>query len=95
MTLRVSAAAEADLEQVVVYISADHPPAARLWLAEMWRHFDRLAAFPGSGVARNELRPGLRMLPAGRYLILYTALDDGTVEIVRVLHSARQWRDLL
>ena len=38
--------------------------------------------------------PGLRMLPAGSYLILYQQVDKG-VEIARVLHGARQWQDLL
>ncbi len=44
---------------------------------------------------RDTLRPGLRMLPAGRYLIVYLWLVDGGVEIIRVPHSARQWQDLL
>ena len=95
MTLRVSAAAEADLEDAVLYIAADNPDAAQRWLAEMWRRFEQLTAFPGTGVARYEVRPGLRLLPAGRYLILYSSADDGTVEIIRVLHSTRQWEDLL
>lgn len=34
------------------------------------------------------------MFPVGNYLILYRPIEAG-VEIVRVLHGARQWRDLL
>lgn len=46
------------------------------------------------GVARFDVREGLRMFPAGNYLILYAEVEAG-VEIVRVLHSARQWQKLL
>lgn len=49
---------------------------------------------PGLGVARPDVRPDLRMLPAGNYLILYCEIDGGA-EIVRVVHGARQWQDLL
>lgn len=36
----------------------------------------------------NELAPGLRSFPVGRYLIFYL-LDSGCLRIVRVLHGAR------
>jgi toxin ParE1/3/4 len=40
------------------------------------------------GRERNELVPGLRSFPIGRYMIFYEPLPDGVV-IVRVLHGAR------
>lgn len=46
------------------------------------------------GVARFDIRRGLRMFPVGNYLILYREIDDGA-EILRVIHGARQWQDLL
>jgi toxin ParE1/3/4 len=46
------------------------------------------------GRARPELRPDLRSFPCGAYLILYRAVDDG-VEIVRVVHGARNLEDLV
>jgi toxin ParE1/3/4 len=49
---------------------------------------------PGMGVARFDVRPNLRMFPVGNYLILYQEIEEG-VEIVRVLHGARQWQELL
>lgn len=49
---------------------------------------------PGIGVARPEVRPELRSFPVGNYLILYRQIDEGA-EIVRVVHGARQWEDLL
>lgn len=49
---------------------------------------------PGMGATRFDVRHGLRLFPAGNYLILYREIDDGA-EIVRVIHGARQWQDLL
>lgn len=46
------------------------------------------------GRARPELRPDLRSLPFGAYLILYRVIDDGA-EIVRVVHAARNLDDLV
>jgi hypothetical protein len=43
------------------------------------------------GRARPELRSDLRSFPFGAYPILYRAIDDG-VEIVRVVHGARNLR---
>ncbi len=40
------------------------------------------------GRARDELSPGVRSMPFGRYVIFYEPLDDG-IDVVRVLHSAR------
>ena len=47
-----------------------------------------LAASPNIGRRRNELQPNLRSFAAGRYLILYRPVDGG-IELVRVLHGAR------
>lgn len=40
------------------------------------------------GRARDELLHGLRSFPFGRYVILYEPIDGG-IDVVRVLHSAR------
>ena len=40
------------------------------------------------GRRREELAPGLRSFPVGRYLIFYVPLTNG-VDIVRVLHGSR------
>ena len=54
----------------------------------------QLGQMPGMGVARPEVRPNLRSFPAGNYLILYQQVGQDS-EIVRVIHGARQWQDLL
>jgi toxin ParE1/3/4 len=53
-----------------------------------------LAEFPEIGTLREDIGPSVRVLVVGNYLVLYRARDD-RVDIVRVLHGARDLRDLL
>jgi len=94
MTFRLRPQAEADLEDIALYIAEDNVQAARRWIEDMHALCQQLGEMPAMGVAKPSIRPGLRMLPAGSYLILYQEVDKG-VEIVRVIHGARQWQDLL
>lgn len=94
MTFRLRPEAEADLEGVALCIAADNPLAARNWLNDIYLPCQRLGATPGMGIARFDVRPNLRLFPVGSYLILYQGIAEG-VEIVRVLHGARLWQELL
>jgi toxin ParE1/3/4 len=94
MTFRLRPEAEADMEGIALYIAEDSPVAARNWLNDIALRCQRLGSMPAMGVARFDVRPNLRMFPVGNYLILYQEIEGG-VEIVRVLHGARQWQELL
>lgn len=94
MTYRLRPQAEADIEAIALYIAEDNPSAASRWFTSIHQRCQKIGKMPGIGVARPDVRPDLRMLPVGNYLILYRQIDDGA-EIVRVVHGARQWEDLL
>jgi len=47
-----------------------------------------LRVFPGSGVERLDLGPGVRTIVKRPYLIVYQKAD-GLVRILRVLHGAQ------
>jgi toxin ParE1/3/4 len=94
MTFSLRPAAETDIESITSYIAQDKPAAARHWFDSIHRACERLGDMPQIGVARDDVRPGLRLFAVGNYLILYQVAKTG-VEIVRVLHGARQWQVLL
>lgn len=81
-------AAEADLEAIVDYIAANNPAAADELVTRLEDLAARLAERPGMGRARSELLPGLRSFRLGHYLLFYRATAGG-IEVVRVLHGAR------
>ena len=61
---------------------------AGAWVDRLDTKLHLLAPQPLMGRSRDELSPGVRSLPFGRYVILYLPLADG-IDVVRVLHSAR------
>jgi len=82
--------AEQDLDELWWHIateSGDPDPADR-FLDKIMRKIQMQADFPRSGRPRPELRPNLRSVPVGDYLILYYPMKDG-VQIERVLHGSR------
>lgn len=84
-----------DIEEIAPFIAVDSPSAAAGWYEKMLGRCRRLGEMPGLGVSRPEVRGGLRSLAAGNSLILYRQAADGAAEIVRVVHGARKWQDLL
>ena len=83
-----SPGAKRDLHEIWAYIEQDNRTAADRLIRSFDEKFRMLAAYPRAGKARDEFRPGLRSYPVGKYLIFYRLADAG-IEIVRVLHSAR------
>ena len=85
-------AAEADLWEILLFIARDSEEAAFRLIESIDQRFE-LARFPNAGPARPEISEGLRSFPVGNYLILYKPIDDG-IEIMRVVHGARNLRRL-
>ncbi len=86
--------AEKDIEELWLYIAADNMFAADRVLDDIEAQCHLIATQPGMGRPRPELAPDVRSFPVGRYVIYYQTLPDG-IEIIRVLHSARDLDGLL
>ena len=91
---RLSPLAQTELEEIADRIAEDSPGDARRFIERLTKKSERLGRRPMIGRARPELRPDLRSLPYGSFLILYRIIDDG-VEIVRVIRAARYLEDLV
>ena len=93
---RVSHAAQRDLDEVFLYWAerAGSAIADRLIDAIMDR-FWILGQYPDAGRPCNDIAPGVKCFPAGKYLIYYRKIRRG-VEIAHVFHGARHqktaWR---
>lgn len=73
-----------DLDDIWVYIAKGSRSNAERFTNELVETCRLLAAQPGMGRKRDDLKPGLRMFTHRRYVILYTEVEDG-VFIERVL----------
>ncbi|CAN5394215.1 type II toxin-antitoxin system RelE/ParE family toxin [soil metagenome] len=83
--------ADQDLAEIGAWIEGDSPRAASRTLNALVDASIKLGSFP----LRYPEIPGLhlRKRPFGQYLIFYRVTDQ--VEIIRILHSARDWLSLL
>jgi toxin ParE1/3/4 len=91
--------ADFDLEEQAEYIARDSVAAARRFYEAATKAFKTLANMPemgGSWGSRNPTVADLRVWPVRgfeKYLIFYRIIPEG-IEIVRILHSARDIDDL-
>jgi toxin ParE1/3/4 len=90
MRLAWTESALGDLRALRVYIAEHDPKAAGKVALAILDGVERLTEFPASG--RPGRLPNTRelVIPGSRYLVVYRVKDE-TLEILRVLHSARRW----
>jgi plasmid stabilization system protein ParE len=91
---KLSPEAAQDIREIWAYIAGDSIKAARRIRLQIFDACQRIAENPEIGHRREDLtdKPVL-FWPAGSYLIIYAARKP--VEIVRVLHGARDIPSLL
>jgi toxin ParE1/3/4 len=78
-----------DLRAIVSYIAQDNSSAASKWLEEIEYLFAILATQPKIGERVRTKRLGrVRRVSRQQYVVYYKSLSDG-VEILRVIHGAR------
>lgn len=79
-----------DLEDISNYISQDNPSAAKRIVARLWAVVKTLAKHPEVG--RPGRVSGTRELIVSRtpFLVPYRIVGS-EIQILRVLHGARQW----
>ena len=92
--------AQADLDDTAEYIGRENPATAVRFLAAAEETFKQLLATPGLGRVREYLDPRLTGLRSWRirgfenWLVFYRPTDGG-IDVVRVLHGARDLAPLL
>ncbi len=77
-----------DLEEIHDFIADDNSRAALRLINFIEKKCESIAKMPAIGRSRAELAFGLRSLPVRKYVIFYRQ-NKGCVEIIRILHSAR------
>jgi toxin ParE1/3/4 len=77
-----------DLFDIGDHIAKDSLANARRFVAKLMDRCQRIGTAPLAYPGREDLAPGLRMAPMGRYVVFFRVLGD-MVRIERVLHGAR------
>jgi toxin ParE1/3/4 len=87
--LRHTAQARADLLGIWLHIAKDNPTAADQVFDRLEARTKLLRDWPLSGIGRPDIAPEAKSLTEPPFLILYRIIP-GAVQIVRVLHGARE-----
>jgi len=86
--------ANEDLLSIWNYVASDNTDAADTLLLQLGEQCKLLAKNRRLGQSADQYRKGLRRFPFGNYLIFYLAFADG-IEVIRILHGARDLEGLL
>jgi plasmid stabilization system protein ParE len=91
----VTAEAEADLEQITAYVAEESIESALRLAQELREKCESLADAPrGYPLVPRYEHLGIRRRPFGNYLIFYR-IGPNAIEVVHVLHGARDYEPLL
>jgi len=93
MPLKLSPAAEGDLEQI--YLEGFHnfgERQANTYIARLVRVFELIGENPRMARLRYEVEPPVRVHPHGSHLIIYEEVGDAVV-ILRIRHARENWTD--
>ena len=94
MSCRFLPRAIVDIEAIASVIARDDPRAADKWIDTIENKCRLLSDNPKMGPTRDDIRAGMRIIPVGNYLIFYRLIERH-VDIVRVLHGARDLKNIL
>lgn len=85
----VTPLARLDLIDAALFIAEDNPAAADRFIEAITETIDRAALRPMIGRARPEIGRDIRSLPFRSFVIFYRPIPLRGIEVVRVLHGAR------
>jgi toxin ParE1/3/4 len=83
-----SAAACRDLDDIFDYVAEHNLSAADRLVDMIFERCRLLVDFPEMGQRRSDLTPGLRAFSIRKYVVFFRS-NQGIVEVVRVVHGAR------
>ena len=86
--------AHGDARSIWRYIARDNVDVATDTLRRIEDRLNSLAAMPVSAEAVPAIAANVRRSSVGNYVIYYRPIEDG-IQVLRILHGARQPEDLL
>ena len=89
--LFISAEAEADLDDIWLYVAKESQSIERaeVTLDRIAVFFSKLARNPYLGRQRDDLRPGYHSFRVGEYIVFYRVTEAEEVPVLRVIHGKR------
>lgn len=87
--------ARIDLLGIFQFIAEDSPERALTFVESIEARCELLRDFPEQGHARDDLQPGIRILPFGRSVVVAYSIRAKTVEVERVFYGGQDFEALI
>lgn len=84
-----------DLNDIFDFIAADNPIRARTYIEEIRKACRELCHTPMMGIERTDLRPGLRIMPLWRRIVVAYELSPGEVLVMRIFTGGRDFETIM
>jgi toxin ParE1/3/4 len=97
LAVRLRAQAHQDIKDIFDWIvsQSNYPPVAEKFINRIYERCEALCDFPMKGIARDDLRKGLRIMGfERRAVIAYRVLAD-VVEVTNVFYGGRDWETII
>lgn len=87
---RLAPEAKTDIDEIAyyVFVQSGSPETAERVIESIYSQFSLLDLYPRAGRRRDDLRPGVRSLAVGEYIVLYRVEGDDVL-IQRVVRGSR------
>jgi toxin ParE1/3/4 len=89
------ARAQEDLEAIYRFIAQDSPARAFSFIDQIQERCDLLRDSPEQGRARHDLRPGLRVVPFGRSVVITYQVTGDTIEVLRIFYGGQDYETIM
>jgi toxin ParE1/3/4 len=84
-----------DLDEIFDFIAADNPRRARTYMEEIRQACRNLCKTPLIGIERADLRPGLRIFPLWRRVVVAYELPPDELLVLRVFTGGRDYETIM
>lgn len=93
----ISEGAENDLIGIYQFIleNTGSPTLALERVDHLFEQCHKLHRFPHRGIQRNDIRPGLRLLPIERRSLIAYIIDAEVVRVTNIFHAGQDFDTLL
>lgn len=92
-----STRAQQQLSDLYLWVAeqSGFPDRAEAYVSAIFDYCDKLSDFSFRGIARDDLRPGLRTIGFRRRVVIAFAVQESTVEILGVYYGGQDYESLL
>jgi toxin ParE1/3/4 len=84
-----------DLEGIYRFIAQDSPTRAFDFIEKIQQRCDLLRDYPEQGRARPDLRPGLRVIPYGRSVVITYRVTGDMIEVLRIFYGGQDYETIM